>query len=206
MSIKIAPADVLPVRRDGRFRTVMVSAALILIAASVAGCSKKVARTPDPRPVRTVTVELAGRRRDRFLHRPDSRSRPGQPGLPHRRADDRAPRQSRGRHCGRPHRGQARLPERRKRAALRPGQPRLGAGDVDPGQAHFRASAGAAEGRLDLACQVRRRPGSPAHGGSTGRVGPGTAPHRRGSAGLHGAPRRQSGRRHGNRAPMPARS
>ncbi|MEA2804346.1 MAG: hypothetical protein QOE49_4441, partial [Rhodospirillaceae bacterium] len=57
MSIKSVPADVLPVRRDGRFRTVMVSAALILIAASVAGCSKKVARTPDPRPVRTVTVE-----------------------------------------------------------------------------------------------------------------------------------------------------
>ena len=35
----------------------MVSATLILVAASVAGCSKKVARTPDPRPVRTVTVE-----------------------------------------------------------------------------------------------------------------------------------------------------
>jgi membrane fusion protein, multidrug efflux system len=57
MSINIVPADVLPVRRSGRFRTVMVSATLILIAASVAGCSKKVARTPDPRPVRTVTVE-----------------------------------------------------------------------------------------------------------------------------------------------------
>src|SRR4029453_4799894 len=57
MSINIVPADVLPVRRSGRFRTVMVSAALILIAASVAGCSKKVVRTPDPRPVRTVTVE-----------------------------------------------------------------------------------------------------------------------------------------------------
>src|SRR4029453_17733947 len=57
MSINIVPADVLPVRRSGRFRTVMVSATLILIAASVAGCSKKVVRTPDPRPVRTVTVE-----------------------------------------------------------------------------------------------------------------------------------------------------
>jgi membrane fusion protein, multidrug efflux system len=57
MSIKIAPADVLPVPRSGRFWTVMFSATLILIAASVAGCSKKVARTPDPRPVRTVTVE-----------------------------------------------------------------------------------------------------------------------------------------------------
>jgi RND family efflux transporter MFP subunit len=57
MSINILPADVLPVRRSGRFRTVMSSAAVILIAASAAGCSKKVARTPDPRPVRTVTVE-----------------------------------------------------------------------------------------------------------------------------------------------------
>src|ERR1700730_14172634 len=57
MSIKIAPADVLPVPRSGRFWTIMLSATLILTAASVAGCSKKVARTPDPRPVRTVTVE-----------------------------------------------------------------------------------------------------------------------------------------------------
>jgi RND family efflux transporter MFP subunit len=57
MSINIVSADILPVRRSGRFRTVMFSATLILIAASVAGCSKKVARTPDPRPVRTVTVE-----------------------------------------------------------------------------------------------------------------------------------------------------
>jgi RND family efflux transporter MFP subunit len=57
MSIKIVTADALPVRRSGRLRTVMVSATLILVAASVAGCSKKVARTPDPRPVRTVTVE-----------------------------------------------------------------------------------------------------------------------------------------------------
>jgi membrane fusion protein, multidrug efflux system len=57
VSIKIAPADVLPVRRSGRFWTIMLSATLILIAASVAGCSKKVARAPDPRPVRTVTVE-----------------------------------------------------------------------------------------------------------------------------------------------------
>ena len=40
-----------------RFRTVMAAATLIVLAASVAGCSKKVARTPDPRPVRTVTVE-----------------------------------------------------------------------------------------------------------------------------------------------------
>jgi RND family efflux transporter MFP subunit len=57
MSIKIASADVLPVRRSSGFWTVMFLATLILIAASVAGCSKKVARTPDPRPVRTVTVE-----------------------------------------------------------------------------------------------------------------------------------------------------
>ena len=82
MSINIVPADVMPARRSGRFRTVMFSATLILIAASVAGCSKKVARTPDPRPVRTVTVEIRSRRRDRLLHRPDPRSRPGQPRLP----------------------------------------------------------------------------------------------------------------------------
>jgi hypothetical protein len=40
-----------------RFWTVMAAATLLLVAAGVAGCSKKVARTPDPRPVRTVTVE-----------------------------------------------------------------------------------------------------------------------------------------------------
>jgi RND family efflux transporter MFP subunit len=57
MSTKIVSVGILPVRRSGRFRTIMVSAMLVLIAASVAGCSKKVARTPDPRPVRTVTVE-----------------------------------------------------------------------------------------------------------------------------------------------------
>jgi RND family efflux transporter MFP subunit len=57
MSIESVSRDALPVRRGGRFWTVMVSATLILMAASVAGCSKKVARTPDPRPVRTVTVE-----------------------------------------------------------------------------------------------------------------------------------------------------
>ena len=59
-----------------------------------------------------------------------------------------------------------------KLAALRPGQSRLGAGDADPGAAHFRAPAGAVEGRLDPACQVRRRPASPAHGGSPGRRRP----------------------------------
>jgi RND family efflux transporter MFP subunit len=44
-------------RRGDRFRAVMAAATMVLIAASVPGCSKKVARTPDPRPVRTVTVE-----------------------------------------------------------------------------------------------------------------------------------------------------
>ena len=43
--------------KGDRFRTVMAAATMILIAASVAGCDRKVARTPDPRPVRTVTVE-----------------------------------------------------------------------------------------------------------------------------------------------------
>jgi multidrug efflux pump subunit AcrA (membrane-fusion protein) len=45
-------------RRGDRFRAVMAAAAtMVLIAASLPACSKKVARTPDPRPVRTVTVE-----------------------------------------------------------------------------------------------------------------------------------------------------
>lgn len=57
MSLKNAPADVLPLRRGDRFRTVILSATVILMAASAAGCSKKVARAPDPRPVRTVTVD-----------------------------------------------------------------------------------------------------------------------------------------------------
>jgi RND family efflux transporter MFP subunit len=39
------------------FWVVMAAATLILIAASVAGCSKKVARAPEPRPVRTASVE-----------------------------------------------------------------------------------------------------------------------------------------------------
>ena len=53
MTIKFAST----LRQGDRFRAVMAAATMILIAASVAGCSKKVARTPDPRPVRTVTVE-----------------------------------------------------------------------------------------------------------------------------------------------------
>ena len=53
MTINVAQAS----RGGGRLWAVMAVAALILIAASVAGCSKKVARTPEPRPVRTVTVE-----------------------------------------------------------------------------------------------------------------------------------------------------
>ena len=44
-------------RRGDRFGRVMAAATMIVIAAAVAGCSKKVARTPEPRPVRTVTVE-----------------------------------------------------------------------------------------------------------------------------------------------------
>jgi RND family efflux transporter MFP subunit len=52
------PANMVPVqRRSTGFRAVIAAASLILIAASVAGCSKKIARTPEPRPVRTVTVE-----------------------------------------------------------------------------------------------------------------------------------------------------
>jgi RND family efflux transporter MFP subunit len=53
MTINFAQAS----RGGDRFRAVMAAATLILIAASVAGCSKKVARTPEPRPVRAVTVE-----------------------------------------------------------------------------------------------------------------------------------------------------
>jgi RND family efflux transporter MFP subunit len=53
MTINFAQAS----RGGDRFWAVMAAATLILIAASVAGCSKKVARTPDQRPVRTVTVE-----------------------------------------------------------------------------------------------------------------------------------------------------
>ena len=57
MTIKIAPADVCQCGAAADFGPSWSSATLILIAASVAGCSKKVARTPDPRPVRTVTVD-----------------------------------------------------------------------------------------------------------------------------------------------------
>ena len=119
MSINIVPADVMPVRRGGRFRTVMVSATLILIAASVAGCSKKVARTPDPRPVRTVTVESQAdgetvsftgqiRAKDQvnLAFRLDGRVIERHVNLGRR---DR----------GRPGRGQARPPEPAERAALR---------------------------------------------------------------------------------------
>src|SRR4029077_4817902 len=57
MTIDIVHVRIVPVPRSGRFRTVLLGATMILLAASVAGCSKKVARTPDPRPVRTVTVD-----------------------------------------------------------------------------------------------------------------------------------------------------
>lgn len=40
-----------------RFRAVVTAGTLIALAAGVAACEKKVARTPDPRPVRTVTVD-----------------------------------------------------------------------------------------------------------------------------------------------------
>lgn len=53
MTINFAPAS----QGGDRFWAVVATATLILIAASVAGCNKKVARTPEPRPVRTVTVE-----------------------------------------------------------------------------------------------------------------------------------------------------
>jgi RND family efflux transporter MFP subunit len=57
MTMNNAHANRVPVRGGGDgFRVVMAVASVILIAVSVAGCSKKVARTPDPRPVRTVTV------------------------------------------------------------------------------------------------------------------------------------------------------
>ena len=144
MSINIVPADVMPVRRGGRFRTVMVSATLILIAASVAGCSKKVARTPDPRPVRTVTVESQAdgetvsftgqiRAQDQvnLAFRIDGRVIERHVSLGDVIAAGHIV-------------AKLELPERRKLAALRPGQSRLGAGDVDPGKARFRASAGAA--------------------------------------------------------------
>lgn len=39
------------------FRPALTAGALIAVAACLTGCEKKVARTPDPRPVRTVTVE-----------------------------------------------------------------------------------------------------------------------------------------------------
>ena len=40
-----------------RFWVVMAAATLILIAASVAGCGRKEARVPQPRPVPTDTIE-----------------------------------------------------------------------------------------------------------------------------------------------------
>jgi RND family efflux transporter MFP subunit len=58
MTMNIVPASIVLVRRGGdRFLAVMAATSVIVIAVSVAGCSKKEARTPEPRPVRTVTVE-----------------------------------------------------------------------------------------------------------------------------------------------------
>ena len=56
MTIEIIPARTLP-RRGPRLRAALTAASLIVLAAAAAGCEKKVARTPDPRPVRTVTVD-----------------------------------------------------------------------------------------------------------------------------------------------------
>jgi RND family efflux transporter MFP subunit len=57
MTSDIVHTNSVPSGRSGRFWQLMLAAALILVAASVAGCSKKVARTPEARPVRTVTVD-----------------------------------------------------------------------------------------------------------------------------------------------------
>jgi RND family efflux transporter MFP subunit len=42
---------------SGRFCVVMAASTVIPIVAAVAGCSREEARIPDPRPVRTVTIE-----------------------------------------------------------------------------------------------------------------------------------------------------
>jgi RND family efflux transporter MFP subunit len=43
-------------RAGARFRATLTAAGLIVLAAALAGCEKKVARAPEPRPVRTVIV------------------------------------------------------------------------------------------------------------------------------------------------------
>ncbi len=189
MSIKIVSADVLPARRSGRFRTVMVSATLILIAASVAGCSKKVARTPDPRPVRTVTVEsqadgetvsFTGQIRAQdtvnLAFRLDGRMIERQVSL----GDVIAA-------------GQivAKLDSQNEENSLRSAQANLASAQATLTQARLAfgrqqellKGGWTSRAKFDDAQEALRTAEAQVE------VGPGTAPHRRGSARLHGAPR-----------------
>ena len=151
---------------------------MILLAASIAGCSKKVARTPEPRPVRTVTVdELADGETVSFTGQIRAK---GQVNLAFR-LDGRVIERNAG--VGEELLRQAKLSpgstsERTERAALKPRPSSHRRGAADPGAACFWPAAGAAEERLDAACQVRRRPGGAAHGRSAGRLGPGAVAHR----------------------------
>jgi RND family efflux transporter MFP subunit len=49
--------QIVRVRHSSAFWSVMAAAIGVLIAASITGCKKETARTPSPRPVRTVTID-----------------------------------------------------------------------------------------------------------------------------------------------------
>ena len=189
MSINIVPADVLPVRRSGRFWTVMFSATLILIAASVAGCSKKVARTPDPRPVRTVTVEsqadgetvsFTGQIRAQdtvnLAFRIDGRMIERQVSLGDVIAAGHIV---------------AKLDSQNEENSLRSAQANLASAQATLTQARLAfgrqqellKGGWTPRAKFDDAQEALRTAEAQVE------VGPGTAPHRRGSARLHGAPR-----------------
>ena len=167
-----------------------------LIAATLAGCDKPAPPTPEPRPVRTVTVERRAAGETVSLTGQVRAKDQVEPRLPPRRAHDRAARQCRRCGQGRPGRRPARPPESsRTRCARRKPTSRRPRRALTQARLTFGAAAGAPEEWLD-----DRAPNSTMPSRRCGRPqaqvdsAAGAAAHRAGSAELHGPGRRRPGR------------
>ena len=144
----------------------MGAATAIVIAAGVAGCSRNVARTPEPRPVRTLAVEYRAdgevvsftgqiRARDQFnlAFRLDGRVIERHANLGDVIAAGQVV---------------ARLDSQNQQNALRSAEANLAAAQAALTEARltFGRQQASAEGERDAACEVRQRPGGAAHGRS----------------------------------------
>ena len=179
--------------------------AVLFVAAAVSGCDKPAPTASQARPVRTVTVEQRAAGETVSLTGQVRAKDQAEPRLSPRRTHDRAARQ-----CGRCRSRQAKSSagstRRIQQNALRSAasQPLVGRGAAERGAHHFLATAGAAEGRLDVPCQLRQRPARLRDAPGPGRRRAGAGAHRAGSAELHGLgrpmPRVRSPRSVPNRA------